>query len=149
MRIRSTLLSLLLTAALTASAALLTAPGASAQTTAEARFVAKINYERRLAGLPPLEVRSRLTDYARAHSAAMSRQNTLFHTSNFSVLCCWSRIAENVGVGFDVATLHQALMASPAHRANILDPRMRKVGVGVYRSGGRIWVTQIFKAPAR
>lgn len=147
MRIRSTLLSLLLGVSLTASATLLTAPGAAAQTTAEARFVSKINSERGRLGLPALEVRSRLTGYARTHSAAMARQKTLFHTSSFSMLCCWSRIAENVGVGFDVATLHKALMASPAHRANILDPRMRKVGVGIHRAGGRIWVTQIFKAP--
>lgn len=147
MRVRSTLLRLLLTATLAASSTLLTAPSASAQTTAEARFVARINQARSELGLPPLVVRPRLTDYARSHSAAMSRQKTLFHTRNFSVLCCWSWIAENVGVGFDVPSLHRSFMASPTHRANILDPRLRRLGVGIFRSGGRIWVTQIFTAP--
>lgn len=147
MRVRVIMLSLLTAVALMSSSTLVGAPSASAQTTAEARFVTRINAERARLGLPALRVRARLTEYARQHSVAMSRQRTLFHTRNFSALCCWSSIAENVGVGFDVPTLHQAFMASPAHRANILDPRMRSVGVGVYRSGGRMWVTQIFKAP--
>jgi uncharacterized protein YkwD len=39
-------------------------------------------------------------------------------------------------------------MASPAHRANILDRRWRGVGVGVVSSGGYLWVTEIFRQPS-
>lgn len=40
---------------------------------------------------------------------------------------------------------HRSLMASPSHRENILEPRFRKVGVGVYRDPeGRFWVTEMF-----
>ena len=39
-------------------------------------------------------------------------------------------------------------MNSSAHRANILDRRWRGVGVGVVKSGGRLWVTEIFRQPS-
>jgi uncharacterized protein YkwD len=40
---------------------------------------------------------------------------------------------------------HQALMNSPGHRANILEPRFTKIGVGVYQdAGGQFWVTEMF-----
>lgn len=146
-RVRAFLLSLSTALLLVATSGLVAAPSASAQTTAEARLVARINAVRAGAGLAPLVVRSRLTQYARAHSAAMAQQRTLFHTTSFAGLCCWSAIAENVGFGAGVAGVHQAFLGSPAHLANILDPRMRSVGVGVHRSGDRIWVTEIFKAP--
>ena len=40
--------------------------------------------------------------------------------------------------------LHQNLMASPLHRANILNETFRYIGIGVARSDGRVWITQIF-----
>ena len=40
---------------------------------------------------------------------------------------------------------HRALMDSPGHRANILDPRFTKVGLGIYHNArGEFWVTQMF-----
>jgi uncharacterized protein YkwD len=53
-------------------------------------------------------------------------------------------LAENVGVGDTLGKVHNALMASSSHRKNILSSRFRTVGVGVVRSGGRVWVTQLF-----
>ena len=38
-------------------------------------------------------------------------------------------------------------MGSSGHRANILNPAMRHVGVGVVSSGGQLWVTEIFRTP--
>jgi hypothetical protein len=38
-------------------------------------------------------------------------------------------------------------MGSSGHRANILNPAMRHIGVGVVSSGGQLWVTEIFRAP--
>jgi uncharacterized protein YkwD len=91
--------------------------------------------------------RNSLTTYARHHSRAMAGAGYLYHTSNFAVICCWRSIGENVGYGPSVASVEYAFMHSPEHRANILDPDWRGIGVGVYRSGGRIWVTQIFRQP--
>ncbi len=45
----------------------------------------------------------------------------------------------------DVVLGHRAFMNSPEHRANILDPRFDRVGVGVWRSHkGQFWVTEVF-----
>jgi uncharacterized protein YkwD len=145
-RFRISLLSLLTAVSLTGSVGLLTTP-VEANTTREARLVARINEARADHGLRPLRMREGLTRYARQHSAAMSRQGQLFHTSDFTVLCCWSAIAENVAVNFGVDRVHRSLMDSAPHRANILHPAMRAVGVGVVKRDGRLWVTQVFRAP--
>jgi uncharacterized protein YkwD len=36
-------------------------------------------------------------------------------------------------------------MRSPEHRANVLRPGYRKVGVGVFRKAGRQWITVLFQ----
>ena len=143
--IRSLLLSFGLASALSVS--LLAGTPASAATTVELAFVTKINAERKLRGLRALPPRSYLTTKAHQHSAAMARRGRLYH-SNLSNICCFRAVAENVGVGYTVAGVHRALMGSSAHRANILDRRWRGVGVGVVKSGGRLWVTQIFRQPS-
>ena len=46
---------------------------------------------------------------------------------------------------YNVEFGHQALMNSPGHRANILEPRFAKIGVGIYRDAkGQFWVTEMF-----
>jgi uncharacterized protein YkwD len=123
------------------------APAAEAGTSLEARLIEKINNTRARHGLAGLRHKPALSDYARGHSASMSRQRSLFHTSDFTVICCWSAIAENVGMADTVRGVHRAFMRSPAHRANVLDGGKKAVGVGIVRSGGKIWVTEIFKRP--
>lgn len=45
----------------------------------------------------------------------------------------WMRAAENLTKGYQEAEmLHNALMQSPSHRRNIVDPRYSHVGVGCY-----------------
>ena len=39
---------------------------------------------------------------------------------------------------------HQALMASPPHRENLLSPNFNVAGFGVFRSGHMIYVAQDF-----
>lgn len=149
MRVRVVILCLV-TALLTGGTTALTAaPAASAasRATLEARFVERLNATRARHGLGPLRVRQGLTEFARRHSATMSQQRALFHSGDLGSLCCWSTIAENVGSGFSVRGMHRTFLRSPGHRANLLGADKRAVGVGVVRSGGRIWVTQVFRAP--
>jgi uncharacterized protein YkwD len=127
---------------------LLAPPPASATTTREARLLADINHTRAVHGLRPLHARAGLMDYARSHARSMARHGYLFHTANFNVICCWSAIAENVGVNGTVHRAHRAFMRSAPHRANILNPRLRGVGVGVIRHDGHLWVTEIFRRHA-
>jgi uncharacterized protein YkwD len=145
---RCALLSLLTAAALVASTAFVGAAPASAVTTREARLVAKINTARANHGLPSLRTSPELMAIARSHTVAMAAQRTLFHTASFSTICCWTSVAENVGRGFTVRGVHRSLMRSTPHRANILNGRMRQVGVGVVSAGGQLWVTEVFRQPA-
>ena len=75
----------------------------------------------------------------------MAESGRLFH----SCLTCrrgsGSRaLAENVGAGDALRVIHAALMDSAGHRQNILSRDFERVGVGVVRRSGRLWVTQLF-----
>jgi uncharacterized protein YkwD len=142
---RYTLLTLLTAALLAALTGLVGVAPASASTTREARLIAKINYARAHHGLRPLTVSRDLTAAARTHSAAMAGSDLLFHSSTLSALCCYRLIEENVGEGATLAIVHYAFMHSAPHRANILNSRVRQVGVGVVSSGGELWITEVFR----
>ncbi len=148
MRHRNGLLSLLTAIALSAPLVAAIGPStASADTSPADYLVQRINAARANHGLAPLRVSADLSSYARAHSASMSGNRTLFHTGDFRVLCCWSSISENIAYDDTARDAHRALMASPHHRANILDPSKTAVGVGVVRSGGLLWITELFRRP--
>ena len=116
--------------------------------TAEAEFLCSINAERQKVGLPGLRVVSELTDNARAHSVRMADAARLYHNPNLaSEVSNWRVLAENVGRGQSVVSLHQALMDSRGHRANILNTSVTEVGIGVEARGSTLWVTQVFRQP--
>ena len=58
----------------------------------------------------------------------------------------WTFVAENVGYGPDVLTVHAALMNSPPHPASILDQDFTRLGTAAIRQGTRVWVVQVFLA---
>ena len=110
----------------------------------EGAFLSKINASRAAEGLPPLASNSGLASFARAHSAEMMEAGTIFHSSNLgSAASGWEALAENVGVGPSVDSLHSAFMSSAGHRRNILGD-YNYAGVGVVESDGTIWVTVVF-----
>jgi uncharacterized protein YkwD len=47
----------------------------------------------------------------------------------------WRVAAENIAFDRDVEHANEALLDSAAHRANILDPRVRKIGVAALGVG--------------
>ncbi len=123
--------------------------GADVDVAAEADFVSAINATRSAQGLGPLEVSGELTAKARAWAQVMADNGQIFH-SNLSdgVSSAWSRLGENVGVGPNVAMIHDAFVASPAHYENLVDPGFRYVGVGVVSINGTLWVSEVFMEPA-
>jgi len=135
----------LLSSALSISILALGLNAAPALAAPEDSFVAKINATRGANGLAPLEVYWDLADDAEAHSKVMMSTSDLHHNPNLgSVTSGWSALAENVGVGPDVARLHEAFMDSAGHRKNILG-NYNYVGVCVVReSETKIWVTVVF-----
>jgi uncharacterized protein YkwD len=134
--------------ALVASATLVGPAPASAATTRESRMLEKINHTRTVRGLHPLRFRADLMAAAKGHTRSMAGSRTLFHTPSFSSLCCWRAVAENVAYGSSVRGLHRQFMHSPPHRANLLDRRMREVGIGIVKRDGYLWVTEVFRQPA-
>ena len=123
-------------------------PG-SASTADEATLASLVNGARTAAGLSPLTVSGALSTTARNHSAAMAAAGSLFHSGNLAgaiggAVADWTSVAENVAVAGSVTEAHRSLMASSAHRANILGD-FTLLGVGVVSgSDGRVWVTEHF-----
>jgi uncharacterized protein YkwD len=128
-RNRHASLSLLVAALVAVSLILVGVAPASATTSREARMLNKINNARAAHGLAPLKASPDLMSAARAHTTSMAGSRTLFHN------------------GFSVRGLHRQLMRSAPHRANILNPRMRQVGVGIVERNGALWVTEVFRDP--
>ena len=111
---------------------------------AEGDFLSKINASRSAAGLPSVSMHSDLVPAARNHSTEMMAAGQIYHTSNLAgVASGWEALAENVGAGPSVDSLHSAFMNSSGHRANILGD-YNYVGVGVASDGDVLWVTVIF-----
>lgn len=96
-----------------------------------------------------LDLHEQLSELARKHSLAMARRGTLFHTSDPSSYYLkgmnWRTWGENVGMtGGSIEGLQRAFMASPTHRANVLDRDFRRVAIGTVRVDGVLWVTVFF-----
>lgn len=127
-----------------------TAAEAHNDVVAETRFVDSVNAVRAARGLPRLHVSNELRRAARRNSVNMADENHLSHSADLgSQVRNWRRLAENVGRGPSVATVHAALMSSTRHRNNILDPGVTQIGVGVEVRGPTVWVTQVFRRPTQ
>ena len=111
------------------------------------------NRERVGAGLPPLEMRDDVAAVAAAHSARMAASGSIFHNSDLFTKATHASLAarslgENVSMANSIAASHGGLMGSPPHRANILNPKFRVVGIGVAQVAGVVYVTQDFVEPS-
>jgi uncharacterized protein YkwD len=120
---------------------------AGATTDSEERLFVLINRARDNNDRRALRLSQALSRKAHRHSARMANAGSIYHHSCLSCLVSswdWDAIGENVGVGSTVRSVHRALMNSTSHRRIILSRAFTSVGVGVVRSGGRAWVTEIF-----
>lgn len=109
---------------------------AHALTVRETRLVSAINIVRAAHRLPKLRVDRRLVRAARSHSRDMLRRQYFAH-GDFAARIARFRIsgrifAENLVWGSGVMAPSAQVdewLASPPHRENLLDPRLRRVGV--------------------
>lgn len=112
------------------------------------------NAERRQAGVGTLAWRDDVADLAVAHSQEMAQAGDIFHSTAYFGTAVKNLLnaavrGENVAYNGDVDDAHARLMASPGHRANILDARFSVVGIGVVRAAdGRYFITEDFLQPA-
>jgi uncharacterized protein YkwD len=119
----------------------------------EDRVVLIVNDERRKRGLPPLRHDDRLRRSARAHSADMAARGYFAHVApDGKAPGDWMREAgyhspagENIARGQpDPPQVMMTWMNSPPHRAGIMDPAARAIGVGVHHGPSGPWWTQHF-----
>jgi uncharacterized protein YkwD len=97
-----------------------------------------MNQVREANGVQPLRADSRLERAARSHSSTMLRTGTFSHgafsTRIRRVGVRAPRLGENLawaqGTLGEARSIVQAWLASPEHRANLLHPGYRLVGVG-------------------
>lgn len=114
----------------------------------EAEFLERINAARAEAGAGPLTLRTALSDAARDHSRAMAAAGELSHLLGDGLeVDGWRPVSENTGYGWSVRSVHEMLLSSGVHRANLLDPESTDVGIGVALHDGQVWVTQLFSGP--
>lgn len=122
------------------------APTAHAEWTPRLDMLRWMNSARNSRDLSRLDMTWKLRTLANKHSQEMAAEGQIFHSELDGTLryVSFTVAGENVGVGDSMWKLYEAFMKSSPHRANILEYRFRRVGVGVYAHDGFLWVTMIF-----
>lgn len=110
----------------------------------EQKMLDLVNAERQKAGVKPLKIDMRLVEISRKKSQDMIDKHYFGHTSPtygtpFDALkangVSYRYAGENIAGAPDVKTAHEALMKSPGHRANILNPNYNYIGIGIVDGG--------------
>ena len=118
-----------------------------------------INIERVAHGVNPLQWSPALAAASREHSIDMITNNFLGHGGSDGRGIIWramdagwdGRVSENVGGGHSPSLHLDAIMNSPGHRANLLNPQWTHLGVGFAADANNMFAdprwTQKFGAP--
>ncbi|MFL6206361.1 MAG: CAP domain-containing protein [Acidimicrobiales bacterium] len=119
------------------------------------RLAALVNSERTAHGLPVLAIHAHLSGIAQAHSREMAAAGQIWHNDDLFTREVRAQLGagvlgENVGLdgNDDLADSHSMYMASPDHRANILDARFTAMGIGVSVADGIVYTTEDFMQAA-
>jgi uncharacterized protein YkwD len=130
------------------------APTAEVLPEAEAALLAMVNQARRIRRLSPLVMDPSLRQVARLHSRDMATKGFVGHGSSGgasfthrlgTAVPGGTFVGENVTLARSVEQAHSAFVASSPHLRNILEPRFRRVGIGVAGAGDLgLFVTQDF-----
>jgi uncharacterized YkwD family protein len=113
-------------------------------TAQEQQMVNLVNQERTKLGLTALTVDMRLVKVARMKSMDMIKNNYFGHQSPvygspYDLLksqgITYSAAGENLAGNSSVTSAHTGLMNSPGHRANILNTKYKKIGIGIIKGG--------------
>jgi hypothetical protein len=108
------------------------------------------NAERINHGLPPLTASTSLTTSAQRYSTLMATVgffghigpdgSTLVQRDTAAGYAKWTYLAENIASGQrSPAEVVAAWLNSPDHRANLLSPRVREIGVGYFFQAGSFY----------
>lgn len=132
---------------------------ASAQTAnaigARGKLLKMINDVRGRNDLRELRIDRSLSRDAVRHTRRMVEANEVFDPANLDAILSdepWERIGASVsGCAGTVRGVHRAWMRHAAHRDIMLEPRLRRIGIGVITDRSRnicgrgsIWATELF-----
>nr|BFD86681.1 CAP domain-containing protein [Streptomyces sp. Xyl84] len=119
--------------------------GTSAPTAVAAQVLELVNAERAKAGCSALTADPTLAAAAQAHSEDMAAHQNMSHTGSdgsapgdriTAAGYAWSTYGENVAYGYSTPEqVMAAWMASPGHKANILNCSFKEIGVGLAQPG--------------
>ena len=129
-----------------------TAPAAQAQSPAgryAQQAFAATNANRAHNGLKELKPSDCLKRAAVRQAKAMAQQEQIFHQDLGRVMreCRLNTAGENVAYGYrsGKSVVNDGWMSSEGHRANILNPSFRLMGIGARKGhDGRWYVSQVF-----
>ncbi|MEO7804017.1 MAG: CvpA family protein [Actinomycetota bacterium] len=122
---------------------------------AEKAILDLVNKERAERGLGVLKAHEPIRRVARSHSADMYQRGYFAHNNPdgkdpFDRMAVggvtFSFAGENLALAPTITLVHQGLMNSPKHKANILKPEFTDLGIGIYKGPYGLMVTQNFCA---
>jgi uncharacterized protein YkwD len=125
----------------------LTGATASGATLRRQKMLAWVNDARAKHNVRPLKMDTYVVGLAHDHNVEMARKHKLFHTKHLGSKLRsvnWHSWGENIGAGVTPWGLFRAYMASPEHRANILDKNFDHVGINFVVRHGIMWSTMDF-----
>lgn len=153
MNIRSVFLSKFLLYVVALTMLLSAAAQADSMSAQQRQLLNLVNAERVRAGLSQLQWDDHLAQAARLHTQRMADRRALSHQFSGeaplpdragSAGAHFNFVAENVAYAGTVDELHDNLMYSPHHRANILDPKSNAIGIAFAERDGELYVTEDF-----
>lgn len=123
------------------------AAGVAAAPSAAGDIAARTNSVRAGRGVAALGREASLDSSAAAWARELATSGVLRHSGLPQQLLGkpWSTLGENVGFGTSSVVIHDALVNSSGHFANIVNPSFTRIGVGAATDvNGRLWVVQLF-----
>ena len=125
-----------------------------------ARVLELTNAERARAGLAPLTLNTQLTQAAQQYSEVLATDGCFAHTCGpvpdmtqrdaQAGYTGWTTVGENIAAGYPTPeAVVNGWMESPGHRANILNPDYRELGIGLASGGkyGAYWTQEFGSRP--
>ena len=105
----------------------------------------KTNELRRSEGVNAMGGMDELTSRARTLARGLAARGTLAHSNLQQLGVSWTAAAENVARSGSIEDVFRRLAASAPHRANMVDGKFTRTGVGTARGkDGSIYVVQLF-----
>lgn len=110
-----------------------------------AEVIRLVNQARAAVNAPPLKNHRQLAWSARTHAIKMAEAGNFSHDGWIDYIrqsgFRGSSLAENIAWGYPTpSSVMNGWLNSPGHRANILNSRMRFIGVGCIQQGSTWWV---------